>query len=160
MCSIHIFSFFLSCFFSFSIGIFRDRHWRFISWDMRGNNYVSCFPLPPGNENLFNSSRFLSLIFTRSICNYQIDSWWDLFSLGIFILFTFLWMQLSQSIDFSRWHWEDLSSYQGQLLQTGAKFITNWGSYYKLKPFQFNRFPKCIRNKGCLIFFYKWLEDE
>ena len=30
-----------------------------------------CFPLPPANEHSFNSSRFLPLIFTRSICNYQ-----------------------------------------------------------------------------------------
>ena len=28
----------------------------------------------------FDSLRFLPLIFTRSICNYQTDSWWDLSS--------------------------------------------------------------------------------
>ena len=70
-------------------------------WDGRGNNYFSCFPLPPANEHSFNSSRFLPLIFTRSICNYQTDSWWDLFSLDICILFAFSWMQLS----WSYWIW-------------------------------------------------------
>ena len=41
--------------------------------DGRGNHYFSCSLLPPTNEHSFNSSRYLALIFTRSICNYQTD---------------------------------------------------------------------------------------
>ena len=48
-----------------------------------GNNYFPCFPLPPANEHSFNSSIFLPLIFTRSICNYQTDSWWGLLYLDL-----------------------------------------------------------------------------
>ena len=43
-------SFFL-VFFSSSIGVFLDRHYQFIRWDGRGNNYFSCLPLPPANEH-------------------------------------------------------------------------------------------------------------
>ena len=93
--------FFLSfLFLSFSIGIFLDRHEKFTKWDGRGNNYFFCFSRPPANEHSFSSSRFLPLIFIRSICNYQTDSWWDLFSLDICILFAFLWMQLNRSLTF------------------------------------------------------------
>ena len=53
----------------------------------RGNYYFSRFPLPPAHEHSFSSSRFLPLHFSRSICNYQTDSYWDLFSLEICILF-------------------------------------------------------------------------
>ena len=92
------FPFFLSFFFFFFyIGIFLGRHKRLIRWDGRGNNYFSCFPLPSANKHSFNLSSFLLLIFTQSVCNYQTDSWWDLFSLNICILFAFLWMQLNRS---------------------------------------------------------------
>ena len=37
----------------------------------------------------------LPLLFNESICNYQSDSWWDLFSLEIFILFAFSLMNLN-----------------------------------------------------------------
>ena len=97
--SFGVFFFFLSCFFLFLSVL--DRHQRFIRWDSRGNNYFSCFPLPPANKHSFDSSRFLPLIFNRSICNYQTDSWWNLCSLNICILFAFLWMQLSRS----HWLW-------------------------------------------------------
>ena len=84
-------------FFLFFYWYFPWQTLRFIRWDGRGINYFSCFWLPPANEHSFNSSRFLPLVFTRCICNYQIDSWWDFFSLDICILFAFLWMQLSRS---------------------------------------------------------------
>ena len=64
------FVFFLSFFlvlFSFSIGIFLDRHQLFIRWDRMGNNYFSCSPLLPANEHSCNSSKFLPLIFARSM---------------------------------------------------------------------------------------------
>ena len=87
----YVFSFFLSCFCfcffcSFSIGFFSDRHCD--SQDSReqwGNHYFSCFPLPPAHEYSFSSSRVLPLLFNRSICNYQTDSWWDLIYLEHFI---------------------------------------------------------------------------
>ena len=41
--------------------------------------------------------RFKPLLFNRSICNYQIDCWWDLFSFEICILFAFSLMQSSWS---------------------------------------------------------------
>ena len=68
-----------------------------IRWDGKGNNYFFCFPLPTTNEHLFNLTRFIPLIFTWSFCNYQTDSWRDLFSLDIWILFAFLRMQLNRS---------------------------------------------------------------
>ena len=80
---------FLSVFFSTDIDNSSDRR------EGRWNHYFSCFPLPPASE--FNSSSFIPLVFTRSICNYQTDSWCDLFSLDISILFAFLWMKLGRS---------------------------------------------------------------
>ena len=41
----------------------------------RGSPYFSFFPLPPVHEHSFSSSRFLLLLFNRSFCNYQTDSW-------------------------------------------------------------------------------------
>ena len=98
VCFLSIFFSFLSVFSLTDINDSEDRR------DGRGNHYFSCFPLPPANEHSFNSSRFLPLIFTRSICNYQTDSWWDLFSLDICILFAFLWMHLSRS--YWLWHFK------------------------------------------------------
>ena len=133
--------------------------------DRRGNNYFSCFRLPSANEHSFNSSRFLPLIFTRSICNYQTDSWWDLFSLAICILFTFLWMQLNRS----NWLWHfkvALCSYQTITLLSQSECLnklrftplpTTVYLLYLPSPtpshnLSSNRFPKCIRNNGCFIF--------
>ena len=125
--SLTFFSFFL-VFFSFSVGIFLDRHQRFIRWNGRGNNYFSCFPLPATNKHSFNSPRFLlPLVFTRSICNFQTDSWWDLFSLDICILFAFLWMQLSRS--YWLWHFK--------VTLWGFEFISNYHpSITKWTPLQ------------------------
>ena len=46
------FSLFISLFFTFSIGLFLDRHSRSIRWDGRGNHYFSCFLLPLTNNHL------------------------------------------------------------------------------------------------------------
>ena len=145
------------CFF-FSYQYFPWQTLAFIRWDGWGNNYF-CFPLPPANEHSFHLSRFLPLIFTRSICNYQTDSWWDVFSLDICILFAFLWMQLNRSLTFQSdivriWVHMKLSPFYFK-----GNMLTNWHlhSYPPLFP---NRFPKCIRNKGCFIFFDKRLEEE
>ena len=51
-----------------------------------------------------SSSRFLPLLFNRSICSYQTDSWWNLFSFEISILVAFLLMQLSCS--YWLWHFK------------------------------------------------------
>ena len=45
-----------------------------------GNHYFFCFLLPPAHENSFSLSRYLPFPFNWSICYYQTDSWWDLFS--------------------------------------------------------------------------------
>ena len=73
----------------------------------RRNHYFSCISLPPAHKHAFSSSRFLPLVF-----NYQTDSWSDLLSLEIWILFAFSLMQLSIDFDSSKWHCEDLNSYQ------------------------------------------------
>ena len=86
--------------------------------------YFSCFPYTHTHthththtntrEHSFSSSRFVPLHFDQFICNNQTDSWWGLFSLEICNLFTFSLMQLSRSywLWHSKWHCEDLSSYQ------------------------------------------------
>ena len=101
----YFFSFFLSSYFLF-LPVFSliETNDSWDRWDGRGNHYFSRFPLPPANEYSFNSTRFMLLIFTLSICNYQTDSWWDLFSLAIYILFAFLRMLLSRSGWF--WHFK------------------------------------------------------
>ena len=118
--------------------------------------------IPPANEHSFNSSRFLQLIFTQSICNYQTESWWDLFSLDICFLFAFLWMQLSRSY----WHSEDLSSYQIITLLLPSErlnklrftplpttvYLSHLPSPTPSYNLPSNRFPKYIRNKRCFIF--------
>ena len=110
LCSVRTFflSFFLP-FFSFSIGIFLER--TNDSQDNREgkeNPYFSCFLLPPADKHSLSSARFLPLLFNRSIFNYQIDSWWDLFSLVICILFAFSLMQLSrmQLMSMRYWHYK------------------------------------------------------
>ena len=106
VCFISVFfSFFLSSYFLF-LPVFSliETNDSWDRWDGRGNHYFSRFPLPPANEYSFNSTRFMLLIFTLSICNYQTDSWWDLFSLAIYILFAFLRMLLSRSDWF--WHFK------------------------------------------------------
>ena len=55
-------------------------------------------------RTFFSSSRFLQLLFNRSFCNYQTDSWWDLFSLEICILFAFLLKQFNRS--YWLWHFK------------------------------------------------------
>ena len=107
-------AFSLVCFLSVFFSFFHSSYFLFLSvfslietndsWDRRDgrqNHYFSRFPLPPANEHSFNSTRFIPLIFTLSICNYQTDSWWDLFPLDISISFAFLWMHLSRS----NWLW-------------------------------------------------------
>ena len=99
VCFLSVFFFFLS----FSIGIFFDRHYTLTDdsndrREGRGNHYFSCVPLPPAHKLSFSSSRFLPLVFNQSICNYLTNSWWDLFSLEICILFAFSLMQLSQEL--------------------------------------------------------------
>ena len=146
--------------------IFLDRHQRFIRWDGRGNNYFFCFPLPHANEHLFNSKRFLSLIFTRSICNSHTDSWWDLFSVDICI---FMDANKTFQSDIVRiWVHIKLSPFYYK-----ANALTNW-DLHPYPPLSIshlpiptpsqnlssNLFPKCIRNKGWFIFFCKRLEEK
>ena len=77
--------FFLSFFFFFflflSVFSLQDSNDLRDSREGRGNHYFSYFPIPSSYS--FSLSRFLPLSFNRSICNYQTDSWWDLFCLDI-----------------------------------------------------------------------------
>ena len=132
------------------------------------NHYFSCFPLPPTNEHSFNSSRFLPLIFTRSICNYQTDSWWDLFSLDICFLFVFLdaikselliltfqtdivkiWAHIKLSPFYYKSEW--LNKLRFTPLPTTA-YLSHIPSLTPSHYLSSNRFSKCIRKKGCFIF--------
>ena len=100
------FSFFLSFFLFFFL--YRYFPWQILTIQRivgkREGIIIICFPLPPAREHWFNSSKYLPLLFNRSICNYQTDSWWGLFSLDICILFAFLVMQLSRS--YWLWHFK------------------------------------------------------
>ena len=99
--SVLFLSFFFFFFFLFlSIFFLKDTNNSQDSSEGRGNRYFSCFPLPPAHGHSFSSSRFLPLLFNRSICNYQTDSEWYLFSLDICILFIFSLMPLSQTLTF------------------------------------------------------------
>ena len=75
-----VFFFFLSFFYFFiflSVFSLTDTN---DSREGRGNHYFSCFLLPLSHKYSFSSSWFLPLLFHRSICNYQTNRWWDLFS--------------------------------------------------------------------------------
>ena len=93
----YFFSFLLLCFLFLSVFFLTDTNDSQNYRKRRGSPYFPCFLLPPTPEHSCSSSRFIPLLFNRSICDYQTDSWWDLFSLEICILFTFLLMQLSRS---------------------------------------------------------------
>ena len=67
--------FVLSVFFPFFLSSFLIFYWYF-HWQTLKIHRIS-------------SPRFLPLLFNQSICTYQTDSWWDLFSLEICILFAF-----------------------------------------------------------------------
>ena len=101
VCILSVFLFFLCSFFSFYIVIFLAFHTHI-------HTHTNT------REHSFSSSRFVPLHFDQFICNNQTDSWWGLFSLEICNLFTFSLMQLSRSywLWHSKWHYEDLSSYQ------------------------------------------------
>ena len=101
-CSIRVFFFLFSfCFIFLLVFSLIETNDSQGSREGRGNHYFSCFPLPPAHKHSFSSSRFLPLVFNRSVCNYQTDSWWDLFSLEICIFFAFSLMQLGWSC----WLW-------------------------------------------------------
>ena len=155
MCCIHIF--FLTSFFSCSISIFltytNDSH---DSRKRRGNHYFSCFPLPLAQEYSFSSSWFLPFLFNRTVCKYQTDNWWNLFSLEICILFAFSLMQLSRS------YW--LSHFKVTL--RGYKLIWNYHPSITKRtayPTEINtpshhclsitptRLPKCVKNEGSFL---------
>ena len=105
VCALSAFFFsFLLCFLFLSVFFLTDTNDSQDYREGRGSPYFSFFPLPPVHEHSFSSSRFLPLLFNRSICNYQTDNWWDLFSLEICILFAFSLMQLSRS--YWLWHFK------------------------------------------------------
>ena len=64
--------FFLSSFFFFfcRYSCFLDTNYSQDSREGRGNQYFSCFLITPAHEHSFSSSRFVSHLFNRSICNY------------------------------------------------------------------------------------------
>ena len=81
------FSFFLSSssFLFLSVYSLTDINESQDSWEQRENYCFSCFLLPPAHEYSLSSSRFLPLLFNRSIYNYQTDSWWVSLEICIFI---------------------------------------------------------------------------
>ena len=115
-CPIIIFFFFLSSLSSFSIGIFLDNSWRFAGLQARERkSFFFYFPHSTTHKHSLSSSGFLPLLFNRSVCNYQTDSWWDLFSF-VCILFPFSLMQLSRSywlwhFKVTLWEFELISNY-------------------------------------------------
>ena len=64
--------FFLSSFLFFfcRYSCFLDTKYSQDSREGRGNQLFSCFLITPAHEHSFSSSRFVSLLFNRSICNY------------------------------------------------------------------------------------------
>ena len=149
--------FFLSFLFFIFLSVFslKDTNDSQDSREGRRNHYFSCFPYP-AHEHSFSSSRFLPLYFNRSICNYQADSWWDVFSLEI-------------CRSYCR------SSFQSDIVRIGSHIQLS-PFYYKanaLTNWEYNtpsnhclshlpnptpshhlssiRLPKCIRNEGCFI---------
>ena len=109
-----LFSFFLSSssFLFLSVYSLTDTNESQDSWEQRENYCFSCFLLPPAHEYSLSSSRFLPLLFNRSICNYQTDSWWDIFSLEICIFIDVI----KSEFHISKWQCENLSSYQTNTL--------------------------------------------
>ena len=89
--------------------------------ERRVNHYFYCFPLAPTHEYIFSSSRFLPLRFNWSICNYQTDSWWDMFSLEVWILLAFSLIQLSRSYWLSYF-----KSVFDHFVGLGLKGLSNW----------------------------------
>ena len=95
------------------------------SREWRGNHHFSCFSLPLAREYSFSLPRFLPLLLNRSICNYQTNSWWDLFSLYICIWFAFSLTQLSRSYWLSQfkvrmWGFELVSNYHSSITKRTA----------------------------------------
>ena len=104
------------------------------------------------------------------MCNFQNDSWWDVFSLEICILFAFLLMQLSRS--YWLWHFKvivriwahichiKLSPFYYKANVLKNRFTSLATTVYLSHPLSptpshdlpSNRFSECIRNKGCFIF--------
>ena len=115
-----------------------SRQWR--------NYYFSYFHFHPLTNIHLVHLDFLPLYFNRSFCNYQTDEtcWWP----------------------FSKWHCENLSSYQTitLLLQierlnqlTLTPLVTTVYLWQLPNPSLSHRLfslrlPKCIRNEGCSIF--------
>ena len=82
---------------------------------VKENDCFVCFLLPPAHKHSFRSSKFLPLLFSQSISNYQADSWWDFFSSEFRILFLFFTDAIKLGVtdfDISKWHCEALRSYQ------------------------------------------------
>ena len=95
LCSLHIFFFFLFFFLFLSVFSLTDTNDSKDSREERGNHhFFFVFHFHPlANIHLVYRDFYHLLLI--SICNYQTDSWWDLFSLEICILFAFSMMKLS-----------------------------------------------------------------
>ena len=84
------------------------------SREQRGNHYFSCFSFPTAHEYSFGSMRCLTLILNRSICDYQSDSWWDMFSVEICIFFSLMQSSRSYWLSYFKvtlWEFELISNY-------------------------------------------------
>ena len=119
VCVLSVFSFFLS-FFSFFYWYFSWQKLTVYKIGGTGKGIIIFLVFhfhPVTNIHLIN--RYFWHLVTRSICNYQTDSWWDLFSLDVCILFAFIRMQLSRSyFKVTSWVFDLLSNYQTLLLQS------------------------------------------
>ena len=77
VCAVSVFfSVSFSSFFFFFLLVFSltDTNDSQDSRDGRGNHCFFCFPLPTDHGHSFSSLRFLPLLLSQSICNYQTDS--------------------------------------------------------------------------------------
>ena len=128
------------------------------------------FPLPLAHEYSFSFSRFPPLLFNRSICNCQTDSWWV-------VLFGFSLTQLSRSYKVLHFKvilcgFELTSNYHPSITKrTAWPTDSDTPSHHCLSIIPTNPRPrhclssirllKCIRNDVCFIFFARdWEKNK
>ena len=135
----------------------------------RGSHYFSCFLFPSAHEHSYSSSRFLPVLFSRSICNYQTDSWWDMF-FPRDLHFTCIFIDAIKSelltltfqSDIVRiWAHTKLSTllFQSKGLNrlrlaplATTVYLSHLPSPTPIHQLSSIHLPKCIRNKECFIF--------
>ena len=135
----------------------------------RGSHYFSCFLFPSAHEHSYSSSRFLPVLFSRSICNYQTDSWWDMFFLRD-LHFTCIFIDVIKSELLTLTFQSDIWRIWAHTKLSTLLFQSEELNRLRLAPLATTvylshlpnptpshqvssiRLPKCIRNEGCFIF--------